>query len=260
MIPAEQGSHSFCIRVYHPQLGPKRLPMMLYIHGGGWTRGSLNTHDKICRFIAKNCQIRVVAVDYRLAPENPFPRGLQDALSAYHWCLKNQERLAIDANRIAICGDSGGGNISAALTCLLKANGEKLPKVLMLFYPSLDLTGRSASMNEFATGCFLTKESVENYITNYIGPDHAIATDWRISPLFFNDWQDFPVTCVLVCGADPIRDDGIRFEEKLRQAGVPTEFICLEGTLHAFLQLYDLFKPQCERAFSWVEANLKKRL
>jgi len=260
LIPSESEDHSFYVRVYHPEVSQKRLPMMLYVHGGGWTRGNLATHDKLCRVIAKRCHIRVVSVDYRLAPENPFPKGLHDTLSAYHWCLNNQDRLAIDTNRVVICGDSGGGNISAALTCLLKSKGEKLPKVLMLFYPALDLTGGSPSMEEFATGCFLTKEVVLQYTTNYIGPDHSVAKDWQISPLFFKDWQEFPTTCVLVCGADPIRDDGIRFEEKLRQAGIPTEFICLDGTLHAFLQLYDCFKPQCERAFTWIEESLKKTL
>jgi len=260
LIPSEQKTHSFYVRIYHPEVSSRRLPLMLYVHGGGWTRGNLLTHDKICRFIAKRCHIRLVSVDYRLAPENPFPKGLEDALSAYHWCLKNQDRLAIDTNRIVISGDSGGGTIGAALTCLLKSMGDKLPKVLMLFYPSLDLTGSSPSMNEFATGYFLTKEAVEHYTTNYIGPDHTIATHWKISPLFFTDWQGFPTTCILIGGADPIRDDGIRFEEKLRQAGVTTEFICLDGTLHAFLQLYDFFKPQCEQAYAWVEETLRKVL
>ncbi|MEI8295524.1 MAG: alpha/beta hydrolase [Alphaproteobacteria bacterium] len=260
LIPSESEAHSFYVRIYHPEVSQKPLPMMLYIHGGGWTRGNLHTHDKLCRVIAERCHIRVVSVDYRLSPENPFPKGLHDALSAYNWCLNNKERLAIDPDRIVISGDSGGGNISAALTCLLKSTGNKLPKMLMLFYPSLDLTGGSPSMENFATGCFLTKEVVEQYTTNYIGPDHTIATDWKISPMFFDDLKGFPTTCVLVCGADPIRDDGIRFEEKLRNAGVSTEFICLDGTLHAFLQLYDCFKPQCERAFSWIEDSLKKLL
>lgn len=259
LIHSNVDNNEITVRVYHPELDTP-LPLMLYIHGGGWTRGNLETHDKLCRYISKRCHIRVVSVDYRLSPENHFPKGLYDALGAYHWCLKNRKRLNIDGDRIVICGDSGGGNLSAALTCLLKDKGEQLPKVLMLFYPSLDLTGGSHSMHEFEKGYFLTKESVEHYADNYMGPDHTIARNWRVSPLFFQDWKGFPHTSVLVCGTDPIRDDGIRFEEMARAAGVGTDLICMDGTLHAFLQLYEIFTSQCEKALSWVHDTLKKRL
>lgn len=259
LIRSDVDNNDITVRVYHPELDAP-LPLMLYIHGGGWTRGNLETHDKLCRYISKRCHIRVVSVDYRLSPENPFPKGLHDALGAYHWCLENRKRLNIDGDRIVICGDSGGGNISAALTCVLKDKGEPLPKVLMLFYPALDLTGHSPSMDEFAKGYFLTKEVVEQYTRNYIGPDFSVAKDWKISPLFFRSWKGFPHTCVLVCGTDPIREDGLRFEETVREAGIPTDLICMNGTLHAFLQLYEIFTPECEKALSWVQETLKKRL
>lgn len=257
LLPHPSDKTDFSLRIYHPSLTEK-LPLMLYIHGGGWTRGNLHTHDKLCRRMAFENNIRIVSLDYRLSPENPFPAGLRDALAAYEWCLDHANELNIDKDRIVIAGDSGGGNIAAALTCTLKDQGKASPKMLMLFYPSLDLTGAAPSMDEFATGSFLTKEVVLQYTTNYIGPDHSIAKDnWQISPLAFQDFSGFPETAVLVCGADPIRDDGVFFEEKVRTHGNKTHFICMDGVLHAFLQLEGIFPQACQKAHNWVQSVLK---
>lgn len=263
LIESAPDHNKIAVRVYYPKTDEK-LPVMLYIHGGGWTRGNLNTHDKLCRNIAARAKVAVASVEYRLSPEHPFPAGLHDSLSAYNWVRANAKMLNIDPERIVIAGDSGGGNLAASLTCTLKSKGQPMPKMLMLFYPSLDLTGGSRSMEEFSKGAFLTKDSVEHYVHNYIGnAKHHVGenleTEWQVSPLFFDDFHDFPKTSVLVCGCDPIRDDGIRFFNKIPKESEGS-LIVMDGTLHAFLQFYDCFARQNEKALDWVAENVKQHL
>ena len=263
LILSEPDHNKIAVRVYYPKT-EETLPVMLYIHGGGWTRGNLNTHDKLCRNIAHRANIAVASVDYRLSPEHPFPAALDDSLSAYNWMRKNAKMLNIDPDRIVIAGDSGGGNLAASLTCTLKSKEAPLPKMLLLCYPSLDLTGGSRSMEDFAKGAFLTKDSVEHYVHNYIGNarhhiGENIATEWPVSPLFFEDFEGFPTTSVLVCGCDPIRDDGIRFFNKMPQESEGS-LIVMDGTLHAFLQFYDCFARQNEKALDWMKENIDSYL
>lgn len=189
---------------------------------------------------------------------------MNDCLAAYDWVLKNAEKLNIDPERIVIAGDSGGGNLAASVTCTLKTKKLPLPKMLMLLYPSLDLTGSSPSMKEFATGAFLTKKAVEDYIKNYIGgakdgAGEELAREWQVSPLFFEDFADFPNTSVLVCGCDPIRDDGLRFFQKLPEKSKGS-MIIMDGTIHAFLQLYRNFPQANEEALDWIAENVNTYL
>lgn len=203
------------LRIYWPTL--KQLPILLYFHGGGWSRGSLNTHDALCRRIAKVSDCIVVSVDYRLAPEHPYPAAIEDAMAAYGWCQKNAGSLGGDGRRIAIGGDSAGGTISTSLSSQLAEMGIALPDFQLLIYPSLDLTFSQASVQQYSDGFFLTKSALDYYAKNY-GKDQSLK-DWRVSPLFYEHFAKLPPTIILTAECDPIRDDGVVYAKKLQAAG-----------------------------------------
>lgn len=222
------------VRIYTPDAkGP--LPVLVYLHGGGFVVGSLDSHDSVCRALAHRASVVVVSVDYRLAPEHPFPAGLEDATAATRWVIENASSLGGDPRRVAVGGDSAGGNLAAgvALEC---RNDPTPPSFQLLIYPATDATRSLPSHRHFRAGFFLTEASISWFLEQYVKPPHA-HDDPRVSPLFADDLEGAPPALVITAGFDPLRDEGRAYAERLRAAGVPTEFREYEGTIHGFVSM-----------------------
>ncbi|MDY0827910.1 alpha/beta hydrolase [Microbacterium sp. BG28] len=199
---------------------------VVYFHGGGWVVGSLTSCDSVCRFIAAHTDLRVVSVDYRLAPEHPFPAGVEDAVDAYRWVRDHPEW----GTTVAVAGDSAGGNLSAAV-CQLTADAP--PDFQLLFFPVTDTSKKHRSYSLFGEGYFLTERQMDWYIQHYL-PRPADRTDPRASPLL-GELAGQPPAHVAVSGFDVLRDEGIAYAERLRAARVPTTLQVVPGHIHAFV-------------------------
>ncbi len=241
------------VRIYWPTL--QQLPLLIYFHGGGWSRGSLNTHDALCRRIAKEANCIVISVEYRLAPEHPYPAAIEDAQDVYTWCLQTASSLGAKADQIAVGGDSAGGTISAALTASLVEANSIVPKFQLLIYPSLDLTFKQESIKLFEDGFFLTKNSLDYYAANYAKNQNL--KDWRVSPLFYKKFDKLPPAIILTADCDPIRDDGMRYGKKLIHAGGQVAEKNIPGVIHAFMQMIETFPIQTTQAYSWIADQMR---
>ena len=226
------------IRLYRP-LGSRadeRFPALVYFHGGGWTFGDLDTHDVVCRELGNLARCAVASVDYRLAPEHKFPAAVEDAVAATRWVAHEAEALALDPGRIAVGGDSAGGNLAAVVA--LAARDEGGPKLAMqvLIYPATDMAADTPSHGEFADGYILTRDAILWSRGNYLRSPDDVA-DWRASPLRARDHSRLPPAYVVTCGFDPLRDEGRAYAERLRAAGVPVTYECFEGMVHGFVTM-----------------------
>lgn len=217
--------------------GRRPLPAIVYFHGGGWVTGDLESHDALCRILAAASRSLVVAVDYRLAPEHPFPAAVDDALAAYEWVHEHGDELGIEPGRIGVMGDSAGANLAAVVSQLTRS-GSSLPVpspvAQGLVYPVLDARFGSESMRSCGTGFLLTRVAMEYYRHHYLaGP-----SDWddpRASPLLTEDLQGLAPTLVVTAGFDPLRDDGINYADSLRRAGVSVADHRYEDQIHGFM-------------------------
>jgi acetyl esterase len=212
-----------------------KIPALVYLHGGGWTLGGLDTYEPLCRQLANATGRALIWVEYRLAPEHPFPAALEDTWKALAWIEANAEWLGIERDQIAIGGDSAGGNI-AAVTAL--AARDKLiafrPEAQVLIYPCLDLTASQASHRELAEGFVLTREVYAWYRRNYQGAD-GNPMDWRLSPLFAESLRGVAPAVLLYAGFDPLRDEAVVYAARLRDAGVPVTPLFYPGMIHGFM-------------------------
>jgi acetyl esterase len=213
------------------------LPALIYLHGGGWTLGGLETYEPLCRQLTNATGRVVIWVEYRLAPEHPFPAALEDTWNALDWIAANAGWIGIDKDQIAIAGDSSGGNL-AAVTALAARDGiiAFKPQFQLLIYPCLDLTARQPSHAEFAEGYLLTSDLYAWYRQNYIGsfPDPM---DWHLSPLFAEDLRGVAPAIVLYAGFDPLRDEAVVYSARLLDAGVSVEPLFFPGMIHGFLTM-----------------------
>jgi acetyl esterase len=211
-----------------------KLPALIFFHGGGWVVGDLETHDPMCRHIANAAACAVIAVDYRLAPEHKFPAAVEDCLAATLWVAQNGDHLGIDGARLAVGGDSAGGNL-AAVVCLI-ARGLAAPQLRaqMLLYPALDFGMKQASYQRFAEGHLLTEATMRWFANAYIrGPQDT--ADWRASPLRAPDLSGLPSAYVLTAGYDPLCDEGIAYAHRLQEYGVAVEHRHMPDQIHGFL-------------------------
>ena len=216
-----------------------RLPVLVYCHGGGWTIGDVDTHDTLCRELANGAGCAVVSVDYRLGPEHRFPAAVDDVLAATRWVAAQADALALDATRLAIGGDSAGGNL-AAVTAIAARDAGDLPVVFqLLIYPAVDMRATLPSHTTCAQGYMLTADSIAYYRGHYI-PDAGQWADWRASPLLREDLQDLPPALVLTAGFDPLRDEGDRYARALQEAGVVVDFREERSIIHAFANFFPL--------------------
>lgn len=209
------------------------LPALVYFHGGGWVVGDLDSHDSVCRGLANASGCKVIAVDYRLAPEHTWPAAPDDSFAAVEWVIANAAAIGVDDQRIAVGGDSAGGNLAAAVT--LRARAAQGPHISfqLLIYPALDATMGLASIGENAEGYFLEKAGMDWFYGHYIPPE-ADMEDPDISPLFSDDLSALPAAYVVTAGFDPLRDEGKDYALKLESAGVAVTHINYPGMVHGF--------------------------
>jgi len=225
------------VRVYHPFSAQSQsaLPALVYLHGGGWTIGDLDTHDVLCRSLCLQADVVVVSVDYRMGPEHKFPAAFEDAVAAFEWTVKNANPLGIDAKRIAIGGDSAGGNLTAA-ACLQLRTHTVQPAFQLLIYPATIMWQDTASYHANGKGYMLTKESIAYYTENYLR-NREDAKDWRASPQLANSHANLPPAFILTAGFDPLRDEGLMYADALSKAGVSSQYICFERQIHGFMTM-----------------------
>jgi acetyl esterase len=208
------------VRLYAPDGAPTPGPLLVYFHGGGWVQGSIATHDASCRLLAHLSGVRVLSVDYRLAPEHRYPAAVEDAVSAYAWAADHAARLGVDPARMAVGGDSAGGNLAAVLA-LAARDDERLPDVAfqLLLYPVTDVAAKTKSYASFAQGYLLTESGMDWYVGKYL-PDPARRTEPQASPLRAPDLAGLPPAYVATCIPDVLRDEGEAYAARLREAGV----------------------------------------
>jgi acetyl esterase len=222
-------------RLYTPPT-QRTPPLLVYFHGGGWVIGDLETHDDPCRFLAAHSGAKVLAVDYRLAPEHPFPAAVEDAEAAYGWAVGNTERLGVAPGRIAVGGDSAGANLAAAV-CLAARDGDvPPPSMQLLIYPVTETAGEAPSRRTFGEGFLLTRRDMDWFEERYLPPDVDRA-DPRVDVLRAPDLSSLPPAYVATAGFDPLRDEGEAFAERLREAGVRVALRRHPGLVHTFANL-----------------------
>lgn len=209
-------------------------PVIVYFHGGGWTTGDRDTHDSFCRSIAACTKLRLVSVEYRLAPEHRFPAAYEDALAATQ-CVLSPSGPFADVDGVVVAGDSAGGGLAAAVALALRGTDCKV-RAQMLLYPVVDVAGRAASYAESAQGYLLEAADMESFIDAYV-PDREQRVDPRCSPLLADSFEGLPPLVLLTCGFDPLRDEGRSYAARCVQAGVAVHFIEAPGHIHGIVML-----------------------
>ena len=211
------------------------LPLLVYFHGGGWTIGDLDTHDIVCRTLANKARCAVIAVDYRMGPEHRFPAAVEDSLAATLWAAEHAFMLGIDATRIAVGGDSAGGNLAAVVAITLRDAGGLAPVFQALVYPATDQRLDTASHERYGEGYLLTRKAILWFRDNYLSPGDY--DDWRASPLRAADFARLPPAHIITAGYDPLLDEGRAYSDRLVAAGVPVLYECFDGMAHGFLTM-----------------------
>lgn len=245
---------SIPIRVYDPEgAGPK--PVHVYFHGGGFVVGSILSHDGVCGALASMSSAIVVSVGYRLAPEEPFPAAIDDAVAATRWAIREASSFGGDPRAVSIGGDSAGGNLAAVVAHATRGDDVR-PVFQLLVYPATDFTRALPSHRHFREGFLLTEAGLDWYTLQYIGDDAALKLDPRCSPLFAKDFSGLPPAMVLTAGFDPLRDEGLAYAEKLRAAGVRVDYTCLEESVHGFFSFGGVM-PHARRAVEAAAAAIR---
>ena len=221
-------------RVYTPQsAGPH--PVVMFFHGGGWVICSLDTHDNVCRAISRDADAIVVSVAYRMAPEHRFPVAAHDCFAATRWVAEHAATFGGDASRLAVCGDSAGGNLSAVVSHMARDAGEPALAFAALIYPAVDMTAEGGSMTDNATGYFLEEKSMQWFMHHYVSPEER--THPMASPLLNADLSGLPPCFIATCEFDPLRDEGEAYGAALRASGVAAETKRYDGLIHAVINM-----------------------
>ncbi len=220
-------------RLYRPAAGV--LPLLVYFHGGGWVIGDLDTHDVLCRQLANAAGVAVLSVDYRMGPEHRFPAAVDDCVAATRFARREAAALGIDPARIAVGGDSAGGNLAAVAAIAARDGGTPLAYQLLI-YPATDMRALAPSHRSNGQGYLLTADSIAYYRGHYI-EDDANWADWRASPLLAPDLSRLPPALVLTAGYDPLRDEGRQYADALSAAGNRVQYVCFERQIHGFLPM-----------------------
>ena len=229
------GSDGMPLRARLYAASADRLPILLYLHGGGFTIGNFDTHDSLCRQLALRSGTAVVALDYRLAPEHRFPCAVLDAWAAMHWLAgPAAQSLGVDGSRLAVGGDSAGGTLAAVCAIHARDTGLKL-RLQLLVTPGTAAFADTASHRRFASGYLLEAEGIEWFFNHYI--DHAQRNDWRFAPLQADTLEGVAPACVLLAECDPLVDEGVAYADKLRAAGVPVALEIYRGVTHDFIKM-----------------------
>jgi acetyl esterase len=234
-LKIDGGEGQLGARLYTPdeQGGPH--PLLVYYHGGGFVICDLDTHDNVCRLLCKHGGVNVLSVDYRMAPEHPFPAPVEDARAALRWAYEHVSELGADPERIAVGGDSAGGNLATVVCQLAARDGGPAPVFQLLIYPVTDFSVERPSREKFGVGFFLTAAEMNWFNEHYVGSVKADPSDPRLSPILAEDLSGLPPAFVVTAGFDPLRDEGEDYVRALRAAGVPTAHRRFPGLVHAFI-------------------------
>ena len=241
-IPTADPSVQIPARLYRPAQAPVTgAGALVYFHGGGWVIGDLDTHDGVCRELANQSGCVVISVDYRLAPEHPFPAAFNDCVTAFEWAVDQADALGIDPRKIAVGGDSAGGGLAAVVALNQRqaraaAPATPGPCFQLLIYPVTDKRCVSPSHTTNGQGYLLTTESMHYFRQHYV-PNPADWLDWRVSPLLADNHADLPPALVLTAGYDPLRDEGRQYADALSKAGNRCQYVCFERQIHGFLPM-----------------------
>jgi len=254
------GPHGgIALRLYRPLgAGHAALPVLVYYHGGGWVIGDLETHDTLCRQLANGSGCAVVAVDYRMGPEHRFPAAVDDALAATRWVAANAASMDLDATRLAVGGDSAGGNLAAVVAIAARDAGDLPVRFQLLIYPATDMGRGAASHTRNGEGYLLTRDTISWFHDHYI-IDAAHDADWRASPLLHDDLSKLPPALVLIAGFDPLRDEGLHYAQRLTQAGNRATLISFERQIHGFITMGRVI-DEANAAVDLCAAQLRRAL
>jgi acetyl esterase len=256
----ELDADGIALRLYRPigSTAQQALPVLVYYHGGGWVIGDLDSHDTLCRELANGSGCAVVAVDYRMGPEHRFPAAVDDALAATRWVRANAASLQLDASRLAVGGDSAGGNLAAVVAIAARDAGDLPVAFQLLIYPATDQRRGAPSHESNGQGYLLTKDSMDYFHDHYIDdPKHDL--DWRASPLLHADLSRLPPAFVLTAGYDPLRDEGLQYAQALTDAGTRSALVCFERQIHGFITMGKVL-DEAKVAVSLCAAQLRQAL
>ncbi len=226
-------------RLYVPDGDDRQGGLLVYFHGGGFVLCDLETHDGMCRLLAREAGVRVLAVDYRLGPEHRFPAAIEDAVASFTFASEHADELGADPARVAVAGDSAGGNLAAGVALLTAAGDGPAPAFQLLFYPWLDLSRKRSSYGLFGDGFLLTESALDWYRDHYLAaPQQAL--DPRCSPLLSEEMTGVAPAYIATAGFDPLRDDGEEYARRLCAAGVPVALRRHDGLVHGFVNMPDI--------------------
>jgi len=245
-------------RVYSSSAAKTPQPTVAYFHGGGWVQGDLETHHGLCARLAKHAGVLVVAVDYRLAPENKFPAAVDDCFAAYRWLSEKGRDVGADTARVGVAGDSAGGNLSAVVSQLAAAAGLPVPACQVLIYPAVDASLETESHRELVEGHVIPRERIVWYMQQYLKSE-ADRSDVRFSPLRAASLKGQPPALIVTAGFDPLRDEGRAYGDRLREAGVDVVYREYPGQIHAFVSLTKAI-PQGMACTLEIADYLRRRL
>lgn len=254
-IPSPEG-HSIKARLYqreHSHTKPQAL--LVFLHGGGFVLGDVESYDHICRFICEQASVSVFSVDYRLAPEHPFPSGINDSLAAYRWALANAQRLNADPERFAVGGDSAGANFATHIAQAMTSEVAGQPIFQWLIYPTADRTRSYPSSTLFADGFFLRAKDIDYFTEHY---QSSSISDERVSPIH-GKLQGLPPALIVTAGFDPLRDEGESYAEALKKAGNQVELLRFPGMIHGFINMIG-FSPAAKKNLKLATQHLKDAL
>lgn len=251
------------VRVYTPEFrpdsGPAPRPVLVWFHGGGFVIGDLDTTDNTARALATRAGVLVVSVDYRLAPEHPFPAAVDDAIEVTGWVADHAHEFGGDRSRLAVGGHSAGANLAAVVCQLAKAIGDPEISMQVLGCPAVDATSEWPSMTENAEGYFLTKATMEWFLETYLSGNGVAARNPRVSPLRASDLSGLPPAVIVTAEHDPLRDQGNAYADALVGAGVPVDHRCFEGEIHDFYTLSGIL-PEADDALDYFARAITETL
>lgn len=236
-IPGPAGT--IPVRHYRPMTA-EPAPLLVFYHGGGFTIGDLDTHDALCRLTCRDADVHVLSVDYRLAPEHPAPAAVDDAYAAFRWAAEHGGDLGAIPDKIAVGGDSAGGNLAAVVSRLAREDGATLPALQWLLYPITNFTAQTRSLTLFADGFVLTKHDMDWFHAGYLDGSGVDPSDPRVSPLLADDLSGLPPALIATAGFDPLRDEGEQYAAALRAAGTAVDSRSMRSLTHAFGNFFQL--------------------
>jgi acetyl esterase len=247
------------VRHYAPSAPGERHPLIVYFHGGGYVAGDLDTHDQVCRMICQHGAVNVLAVDYRLAPEHPFPAAVDDAYAAFQWAASHTEELHADPTRLAVGGDSAGANLSAVVSMFAARDGGPAPMLQILIYPPADRSFDRASVGFFREGFLLEQADMQWYDAHYFGSSQTARTDPRVSPIYADNLGSVAPALFFTAGFDPLRDEGEAFAAAMKAAGNRAELRRFDGLVHGFINMVNV-SPVSRAAVVEMATEIRRAL